>query len=145
VKLRAVPEAERAFNILNESNDSDFRQGLSTEPNPEDRDMGSSDTNLTSAATLGHWIDGRAVDPEAGSRSAPVYDPATGEIAREVALASAAQGDAAVRSAAEAFPGWAATPPLRRARVMFKFKELVERNVDELARCIVAEHGKVYS
>lgn len=107
--------------------------------------MGSSDTNLTSAATRGHWIDGQAVDPEAGSRSAPVYNPATGEIAREVALASAAQVDAAVRSAAAAFPGWAATPPLRRARVMFKFKELVESNVDELARCIVAEHGKVYS
>ena len=107
--------------------------------------MGSSDTNLTSAATLGHWIDGQAVGPEAGSRSAPVYNPATGEVAREVALAPAAQVDAAVRSAAAAFPGWAATPPLRRARVMFKFKELVERNVDELAKCIVAEHGKVYS
>jgi malonate-semialdehyde dehydrogenase (acetylating)/methylmalonate-semialdehyde dehydrogenase len=107
--------------------------------------MGSSDSNLTSAAVLGHWIDGKAVNPETGTRSAPVYNPATGEVARKVALASAAQVDAAVKSAAAAFAGWAATPPLRRARVMFKFRELVEANVDALAKCIVAEHGKVYS
>jgi acyl-CoA reductase-like NAD-dependent aldehyde dehydrogenase len=79
--------------------------------------MGSSDSNLTSAAVLGHWIDGQAVNPAADARTAPVYNPATGEVARKVALASTAQVEAAVRSAAAAFAGWAATPPLRRARV----------------------------
>ena len=107
--------------------------------------MGSSDSTLTSAAVLGHWIDGKAVAPAADARRAAVYDPARGVVAREVALASASEVDAAVRSAAAAGVGWAATPALRRARVLFKFRELVEANADALARCIVAEHGKVYS
>src|SRR5690606_32659449 len=109
--------------------------------------MGTSDRPVTEqqAVGVGHWIDGKSVPVAAGERSAPVYNPATGDVARRVALADGAQVDAAVRAAAAAFEGWAATPPLRRARVLFKFKELVERNAEELTACIVAEHGKVWS
>jgi len=97
------------------------------------------------AALVGHWIDGAARAPVAGGRLADVWNPATGEAVRKVALADAATVDAAVASAAKAFPAWAATPPLRRARVMFRFKELLDRHGDELAAIITAEHGKVFS
>jgi malonate-semialdehyde dehydrogenase (acetylating)/methylmalonate-semialdehyde dehydrogenase len=90
-----------------------------------------------------HFVGGRAFAGE-GARTAPVYDPARGEVIADVALASAADVDAAVRAAAAAFPGWAATPPLKRARVMFRFKELLERNMDRLAEVITREHGKVF-
>ncbi|KAE8760106.1 CoA-acylating methylmalonate-semialdehyde dehydrogenase [Paraburkholderia madseniana] len=76
-------------------------------------------------------------------RQAPVYNPATGDVASHVALASQSDVDAAVTAAASAFPAWAATPPLKRARIMFRFKELIERNLDRLAATITAEHGKV--
>ncbi|TCV95911.1 methylmalonate-semialdehyde dehydrogenase [acylating] [Luteibacter rhizovicinus] len=93
---------------------------------------------------IGHYIAGK---PYAGSaaRSAPVYDPARGEIAAEVALASADDVDVAVRAANEAFHAWSQTPPLKRARVMFRFKDLIERDMDKLARIVVHEHGKVLS
>jgi malonate-semialdehyde dehydrogenase (acetylating) / methylmalonate-semialdehyde dehydrogenase len=113
--------------------------------------MGSNDsqtakrTGQTLAAVLGHWIDGAAQAPASGSRFGDVYNPATGEVVRKVGLAEAAQVDAAVQAAARAFPGWAATPPLRRARVMFRFKELLDRHGDEVAALITAEHGKVFS
>jgi malonate-semialdehyde dehydrogenase (acetylating)/methylmalonate-semialdehyde dehydrogenase len=112
--------------------------------------MGTSDPQVAAgglqlAAVVGHWIDGAVRAPSAGGRHADVFNPATGDVARKVGLADAATVDAAVRSAAAAFPGWAATPPLRRARVMFRFKELLERHADELAAIIVAEHGKVFS
>jgi len=102
-------------------------------------------TGLNLPAVVGHWIDGAPSAPPAGSRYGDVYNPATGELVRKVALADTALVDAAVKSAARAFPAWAATPPLRRARVMFKFKELLERHADELAAIITAEHGKVFS
>jgi malonate-semialdehyde dehydrogenase (acetylating)/methylmalonate-semialdehyde dehydrogenase len=107
--------------------------------------MGSPDSNLETATTLGHWINGQAVGAEADSRGTAIYNPASGEVARQVALASPTQVDAAVRAASAAFAGWSAVPPLRRARVLFRFRELVERNADALAQCIVAEHGKVFS
>ncbi|HYF57639.1 MAG TPA: CoA-acylating methylmalonate-semialdehyde dehydrogenase [Burkholderiaceae bacterium] len=112
--------------------------------------MGSTDSGIAAsgpqlAAVVGHWIDGAAQTPAEGARFADVYNPATGAVARRVALADAAAVDAAVRSAAAAFPAWAATPPLRRARVMFRFKELLERHATELAAIITAEHGKVLS
>jgi malonate-semialdehyde dehydrogenase (acetylating)/methylmalonate-semialdehyde dehydrogenase len=113
--------------------------------------MGSTDSKIAAgaglqlAAVAGHWIDGAPQAPAAGGRYGEVYNPATGEVARRVALADVATVDAAVRSAAAAAPAWAATPALRRARVMFKFKELLERHGDELAALIVAEHGKVFS
>ncbi|MGE0745008.1 MAG: CoA-acylating methylmalonate-semialdehyde dehydrogenase [Rhodospirillales bacterium] len=94
--------------------------------------------------TLTHFIGGRT-SAGAGGRFGDVFDPATGELTARVPLASAGEVAAAVAVAREAFPGWAATPPLRRARVMFKFKELIERHADELARIVTAEHGKVLS
>lgn len=79
------------------------------------------------------------------ARIAPVYNPALGAVASEVLLADASDVDAAVQSAHKAFGAWAETSPLRRARVMFKFKELIEKHHDDLAACITREHGKVFS
>ena len=93
---------------------------------------------------IGHFIGGRAVAGENG-RFADVFNPALGEVSGRVALAGAAEIDRAVEAAAAAWPAWAATPPLRRARVMFRFRELLERDRKELAQIITAEHGKVLS
>jgi malonate-semialdehyde dehydrogenase (acetylating) / methylmalonate-semialdehyde dehydrogenase len=79
------------------------------------------------------------------SRTQAVYNPATGQVARQVRLGNAADVDAAVASANAAFPKWADTPPIRRARIMFKFLELLNAHKDELARVITAEHGKVFT
>jgi malonate-semialdehyde dehydrogenase (acetylating)/methylmalonate-semialdehyde dehydrogenase len=94
--------------------------------------------------SLPHWIDGKRT-PDSGARSAPVYNPATGKIRTMVPLASAEQVGAAVASAKAAFPEWSAQPPLRRARVLFRFRELFEARLDDIARLITAEHGKVFS
>jgi malonate-semialdehyde dehydrogenase (acetylating)/methylmalonate-semialdehyde dehydrogenase len=94
--------------------------------------------------TIGHLIAGVAV-PGASGRSADVYDPATGKVTRQVALASRAEVDAAVRAAAAAFPAWSATPPARRAKVLYRFKQLLEAHAEELAQIITSEHGKVVS
>ncbi len=91
--------------------------------------------------TLGHFVKGRALDGTPG-RSGDVYDPATGELSRRVAFATAADVDAAVRAARTAFAGWSETPPIRRAAVMFAFRELVVRDTDRLAAIITSEHGK---
>ena len=94
--------------------------------------------------TLGHFINGQAV-PGAGSRALPVFNPATGAQSAALSVATPAEIEAALSAASAAFPAWAATPPLRRARVMFRFKDLLERHADELATLISAEHGKVFS
>src|SRR5688572_12976214 len=91
---------------------------------------------------LGHFIDGKAVAGSSG-RSAPVYDPALGVAATEVALASAAETRQAIASARTAFPEWSQTPAIRRARVLFKFRDFVEQHAGELAAIITREHGKV--
>ena len=106
--------------------------------------MGSSDSRLTAqlGTDVGHWIGGAEAPGTAQDRYADVYNPATGAVARRVALATPAQVDVAVKAAAAAFPAWSATPALRRARVLFKFKELAERHSGELAALITAEHGK---
>ena len=93
---------------------------------------------------IGHWIGGQATAGTSG-RSAPVFNPATGEQSDMVALASAAEVGAAVAAARAAFPGWAATPPLQRARVLNRFLRLVEERTDQLAGVITAQHGKVLS
>jgi malonate-semialdehyde dehydrogenase (acetylating)/methylmalonate-semialdehyde dehydrogenase len=93
----------------------------------------------------GHWIQGALQALSAGERTAAVFHPATGQAARTVALADASTVDAAVSAAQAAFAGWSATPPLRRARVMFRFKELLDQHAAELAAIITAEHGKVLS
>ena len=92
---------------------------------------------------IGHYLSGRTV-PGTGA-TAPVFNPATGETSGQVAMGGAAEVDAAVAAATAAWPAWAATPPLRRARVMFRFKELLEQNTKKLAAIITAEHGKVLS
>ncbi len=95
-------------------------------------------------ANLTHWINGRHVEGTSG-RFGNVYNPATGEVSAQVPLASTAELNAAVDAAKAAFPDWAATPPLTRARVMFRYKALIEDNADELAALVTAEHGKVLS
>ena len=89
-----------------------------------------------------HFINGKAA---AGSsvRTADIFNPNTGEVQAQVRLANAADVDTAVQAALKAFPGWAATNPQRRARVMFEFKRLVEARMDELAHMLSSEHGKV--
>src|SRR3954463_12013305 len=95
-------------------------------------------------AEIAHWIDGKRVAGEGGA-TGPVYNPASGELSGRVALATPALVDRAVAAAKAALPGWAETPPLRRARVLFKFRELLERDRARLAAAITAEHGKVLS
>src|SRR5690242_15637168 len=97
-----------------------------------------------SLVTIGHYFNGRVAAPTSG-RSQEVFNPATGAVSGHVALASTAEVDAAVASAQAAFPAWADTPPLRRARVLFKFLELLNANKDKLAHMITAEHGKVFT
>lgn len=85
----------------------------------------------------------QADDAPAGGRTGRVFDPNSGQVQAEVRLGSRADLDRAVAAAEAAQPGWAATNPQRRARVMFRFKELVEAEMDSLARLLSSEHGKV--
>ena len=91
-----------------------------------------------------HSIGGTLPDGH-GTRRSDVFDPTTGRVARQVALGDERDVDDAVRAARAAFPGWAATPPLLRARVMFRFRDLLDRNAKALAAIITSEHGKVLS
>ncbi|PWV73786.1 CoA-acylating methylmalonate-semialdehyde dehydrogenase [Halomonas sp. A11-A] len=97
-----------------------------------------------STATILHYINGQMNAGESG-QSKEVFNPATGQVTGRVALASRADVDTAVAAAAAAFPAWADTPPIRRARVMFKFLELLNAHKDELAEAITREHGKVFT
>ncbi len=94
------------------------------------------------ATTLQHFIHGAAVAGGSG-RYGDVLDPTLGVVAKRVPLADRAETEAAIASAAAAFPDWAAQNPQKRARVLFRFKELVEREMDSLARLLSEEHGKV--
>ena len=94
--------------------------------------------------TIGHYIQG-AVTHGTSTRQQAVYNPATGQVTGQALLANTADVDAAVASAKAAFPAWADTPPIRRARVMFKFLELLNQRKDDLARIITSEHGKVFT
>ncbi len=95
-------------------------------------------------SSYSHWIAGRLV-PGTSGRAGDVFNPSLGIVARRVALASEAEVDVAVRAARAAFPQWAATPALKRARVMFKYKEIIEQRRADLARLIASEHGKLIS
>jgi len=99
---------------------------------------------FTAATDVGHHINGRAVVGNSGRRQA-VYNPATGAVTRQVALASPAEVNAAVAAGVAAFPAWSDMPPIRRSRVMFKFLELMNQQRDTLAAIITAEHGKVFT
>jgi len=94
--------------------------------------------------TLHHFINGQRVEGTSG-RFGDLFNPATGKMSALVPLASAIESSAAVEAAAAAFPAWRDTPPLQRARVLFRFKELIERQLEELAELVSAEHGKVLS
>lgn len=104
---------------------------MSTQPYTDPRD-------------IGHYLHGERVASTSG-RSQAVYNPATGAVARQVALASVEEVNAAVASAKAAFPAWSETPPIRRARVMNNFLALLNEHRDELAAMITAEHGKVFT
>jgi malonate-semialdehyde dehydrogenase (acetylating)/methylmalonate-semialdehyde dehydrogenase len=93
---------------------------------------------------IGHFINGKQVSGTSGAFG-DVFNPASGEVSGRVALASAAEVGKAVAAAAAAWPAWANTPPLRRSRVMFKLRDLLERDRKEMSAIITAEHGKVLS
>jgi malonate-semialdehyde dehydrogenase (acetylating)/methylmalonate-semialdehyde dehydrogenase len=92
--------------------------------------------------TITHFIDGQAA-PLAGARFADVLDPSTGQVQAQVELGTPAHLQTAIDSALAAQPAWAETNPQRRARVMFRWKELIEANMGELAHLLSKEHGKV--
>ncbi|MGA9873790.1 MAG: aldehyde dehydrogenase family protein, partial [Rhodococcus sp. (in: high G+C Gram-positive bacteria)] len=93
---------------------------------------------------IAHWLDGR---PFAGTsnRTAPVTNPATGEVTGQVALATIEEARAVVDSAAAAFPAWRDTSLAKRTQILFNFRELLNKKKGELAELITAEHGKVLS
>jgi malonate-semialdehyde dehydrogenase (acetylating)/methylmalonate-semialdehyde dehydrogenase len=96
------------------------------------------------AGNYSHWIGGRAVAGNSG-RAGEVFNPSLGIVTARVALAGEAEVDAAVQAARAAFPAWAATPSPKRARVLFKFRQILEARRAELARSIASEHGKLVS
>ena len=105
--------------------------------------MGAADP-FTQTQDVGHWIAGSST-PGTGTRSQTVWNPATGQAARQVRLASKADVAAAVAAARAAQPAWGDLPPLRRARVMNNFLALMNQHKNRLAAMITAEHGKVFT
>ena len=99
---------------------------------------------MSDAQVIGHYIDGQVQD-SGSERFSNVFNPATGSVQARVGLASQKTIDEAVASALKAFPAWSEQSSLRRSRVMFKFKELLDRHHNELAQIISREHGKVFS
>ena len=93
---------------------------------------------------IGHFINGAVVE-EGVERTSDVFNPALGTVQAKVALASQQTVDAAVASAKAAFPAWSEMSSLRRSRILFKFKELLDRHHKELAQIITSEHGKVFT
>src|SRR5881398_2532665 len=91
-----------------------------------------------------HWIGGEKVQGTSG-RFGDVFNPATGQVQARVPLANSEELESAVAAAKAAFPSWSSQPPLRRARVMFRFRELFEQNLERFAEIITSEHGKVFS
>ena len=93
--------------------------------------------------SIQHFVDGKIFRGDS-KRTGKVYNPATGEQSSEVILASRNDVNKTVDLAKKAFSSWSKKTPLFRARVLFKFKELIEKNSDLLTKIIVSEHGKVY-
>src|SRR5262245_33280887 len=91
--------------------------------------------------TLQHRIGGKPVDGTSG-RFGDVFDPGTGAVSARAPYASTEEVHAAVQAAKAAWPGWAATPPAQRARVMFRFRDLVEQHKLDVAKLVASEHGK---
>ena len=94
------------------------------------------------AERVNHWINGARVAGTSG-RNGPVYNPATGKVARQVDFASVEEVDAAVAAAHAAFPAWRATSISRRTEIMFRIRNLVEQHREEIAAHLTTEHGKV--
>lgn len=92
-------------------------------------------------STVGHLINGTLRHEAA--RTQDVYNPSTGAVSKKVALASKATVEEAIAAAQAAFPAWRDTPPMKRARIMFRFKELLEQNADKICAAIGEEHGKI--
>jgi malonate-semialdehyde dehydrogenase (acetylating)/methylmalonate-semialdehyde dehydrogenase len=90
---------------------------------------------------LHHFIDGKLVEGQSG-RMGDVFNPATGDVTAQVPMASADEVRTVIASSAAALPGWAGTPPARRTQVLFKFRELLIKHMDELAELLSSEHGK---
>ncbi len=92
--------------------------------------------------THGHFVNGNHVSGQSG-RMHDIFNPTTGSVQGQVALASANEVEVAISAAQKAFPAWSTVNPQRRARVMFKFKDLVEKDMDNLAKMLSSEHGKI--
>ncbi|MBV8660468.1 MAG: CoA-acylating methylmalonate-semialdehyde dehydrogenase [Burkholderiales bacterium] len=103
-----------------------------------------SKANQGAVRELSHFIDGKRA-AGTSSQFADVYDPAEGRVSARVPVASVAEVNAAVAAAKAAFPAWSESTPLQRARLMFRFKELLEVHRDELAELITRDHGKLFS
>lgn len=91
-----------------------------------------------------NFINGNIIESQS-LRVSNVFNPATGEAIKQVKLSLASEVESAIEAAHQAFPSWSQQSPLRRARILFKFKTLLEEHFDELARLISTEHGKIYS
>ena len=91
--------------------------------------------------TLSHYVNGKHT--ETSQRQQPIYEPASGELRGHVSLACKQEVSNAIEIAKQAYQTWSQVTPLNRARVLFKFKALMEQNIDELAELITREHGKV--
>ena len=96
---------------------------------------------MSKLPTIPHLIDGQLV--EGGSRHQDVFNPASGKAEKTVGLADKLTVEKAIASAQAAYPAWRSTPPLKRARVMSKLKELLEANAERICAQVTAEHGKV--
>lgn len=90
---------------------------------------------------LYHFVNGKKVQGSSG-RAGDIYNPAIGAVVKQVPLASSEEVGQAIDAAADALPGWAATPPASRAQIMFSFREIVKSNINDLAAALSAEHGK---
>jgi len=100
--------------------------------------------NLQPSDHIAHWINGQSFK-EPGARTQDVFNPATGKVVRQVELGSVQTVNKAIEAAKAAFTGWANTPPIRRARVLNNYLNLLNTHKDELAAVLTQEHGKVFS
>lgn len=94
--------------------------------------------------TISHFINGKTVAGQSG-RMHPIYNPATGEVVGQVPYADPKEVEQAIAAAKAALPAWSAMPSIRRARILFKYKDLLEKHIDELAKLVTMEHGKTLS
>ncbi len=97
--------------------------------------------NIDAAEVVGHFING--ADVADNNRPLPITNPATGAVVRHVAMAAKSTVEDAIAAAEAAFPAWRNTLPAKRAKVMVRFKQLLEEHADEIVASLTEEHGKV--